>query len=63
MKLKELKGIMYSPNGWIQCAIVYDLVANKILENGCSIEYAIENYGEKEIKNIQADEDCLVLKI
>ncbi len=63
MKLKELKGIMHSSTGRIQWAIVYDLMENKDLENGCSIEYAIENYGEKEIKNIQADGDCLVLTI
>ena len=63
MKLKELKGIMHSSTGWIQLAIVYDLMAKKILEDGCTIEYAIENYGEKEIKNIQADGDCLVLTI
>ena len=63
MKLNELKTVLYSDRGHIQFAIVYDSATNADIENGCSIEYAINQYGEKEIKHIQAFENQLVITI
>jgi hypothetical protein len=63
MKLKELKSILYSTHGYVQFAIVYDIEKNTDIENGCSIEYAIKNHGEKEVKHIQAFEHQLVISV
>ena len=63
MKLKELKQILYSRRDNIQFAIVYDSKLNTDVENGCSIEYAIKHYCEKEIKHIEAFENQLVITI
>lgn len=53
MKLKELKSILHSNTGQIQMAIVYDIENNKDLASG-SIEYAMKEYGEMEVKRISS---------
>lgn len=63
MKLKELKTILYSNRGNIQFAIVYDSKLNADVESGCSIEYAIEKCGEKEVKHIEAFKDQLLITV
>lgn len=63
MQIKELKSVLYSQTGNIQQAIVYDLAKNKDLENGCSIDYAVKEYGDIELKHIQADKNMIVLVI
>ena len=54
MKLKELESILISPRGSISRAIVYDLETDTELEYGCSVEYAVANYGEREVKRISS---------
>lgn len=63
MKLKSLSTVLYSSRGSIQSAIVYDLSANKDLEHGCSVDYAVKHYGDSEVKQIQADNNYLVITI
>lgn len=63
MKLKELKQILYSRRDYIQSTIVYNSETNEDVENGCSIEYAIKHYGEKEVKHIEVFENQLVITI
>lgn len=63
MKLKKLKSILFSTTGDIQFAVVYDYEEQIDLENGCSIEYAIANYGEQTVRRIQAYEGELVIEI
>lgn len=63
MKLCELKDILCSGRGSIQMAIVYDTETNKDIESGCSVDYAVLEYGNKEVKRIQADNDYLVISI
>ena len=63
MKLGELKRILYSCRGAIQSAIVWDKENCKELEKGCSVEYAVENYGNYEVKHITADQGYLVITI
>lgn len=55
MKVKDLKSVIFSQTGNIQLCIVYDIANNVDLENGCSVEYAYEHYGEREVKRISAD--------
>lgn len=52
MKLKELKPAIYSQTGAIQLCIIYDHNANTDLHYGCSVEYAYEHYGEREIHGV-----------
>lgn len=54
MKLKDLKPILHSTTGVIQRAIIYDLEKDEDIKYGCSIEYAIVNYGECEVKRIHS---------
>ena len=63
MKLKELKSILYSSRGSVQFAIVYDSKTNTDIENGCSIDYAVEKHGDKEVKHIEAFENQLLITV
>lgn len=64
MKLKDLKPILHSCyGGGIQYAVVWDVAACIAIVNGCSIEYAIANYGDREVVRISACEDKLVIDI
>ena len=63
MKLKELASVMYSTRDKIQMAIVYDQTKNEDVELNCSIDYAIETYGEHEVKRIQAYGNYLIITI
>lgn len=54
MKLKDLTLCLYSQSGAIQWAIVYDYNLNEDLEYGCSVEYAIANYGEHEVRRVSS---------
>lgn len=63
MKLKELKSILYSSRGSVQFAIVYDSETNTDLVNGCSIDYAVQTFGDKEVKHIEAFENQLLITI
>lgn len=62
-KLCELKDILCSGRGSIQMAIVYDTETNKDIEVDCSIDYAVLEYGNREVKRIQADNGYLVISI
>lgn len=63
MKLKELKSILYSNRGNVQFAIIYDSKTNEDIENGCSIDYAVERHGEKEVVRIEAFENQLLITV
>ena len=63
MKIKDLKSVLYSSTGSIQFAVLYDSELNKDIVQGSSIDYIVHNYGEKDLKHIQAFEDQLILTI
>jgi hypothetical protein len=63
MKLKDLKPVLYSLCGDVQFAIVYDWEENRDLENGCSVEYAIDKYGDRPVRRIGAEGGQLVISI
>lgn len=61
MKIKDLKSILYSTTGNIQWAVLWDSTICEDVEDGCSIDYLVANYGESEITHIQAYENKLVI--
>ncbi len=63
MTLNKLKDILYSTRDNILHCIIYDAVTFKDVEKGCSIEYAIKEYGNNEIARITIDHDYLVIGI
>ena len=63
MKLKELKSVLRSSRGSVQFAIVYDSKTNTDIENGCSIDYAVETHGDKEVIRIEAFENQLLITV
>lgn len=63
MTLTSLKSILYSTRGTIQSCVVYDMDNNIDLLDGCSIEHAIQQYGEAEVKHIQAYNNDLIITI
>ena len=63
MKINELKSVLYSRVGDIQSVIIYSRTEHKEIKKGCSAEYAIKNYGDKELLRIQADNNRIVLTI
>lgn len=54
MKLSQLKPVIYSYTGNVQLCIIYDSDADIDLEHGCSAEYAIKHYGDREVKRISS---------
>ena len=60
MKLKELSFI-HSTRDYFAKVIIYDQKLHKDLEDGISIEEAIEKYPEREVYNIEPYQDNLVI--
>ena len=63
MKIKDLKGIAYSSHGCMQFAVLYNYNSQVDIENGCTVDYLIQEYGELELHRIQAVDDMLVLEV
>lgn len=62
MTLNDLKTILKSNRGGFQFAILYDSKANADIDTG-SIEYIIEQHGEKEVIRIEAFENQLLITV
>ncbi len=63
MKVNDLKDVLFSSIGDIQSVIIYSKTEHKEIEYGCSAEYAINNYSDKELLRIQAANNYVVLII
>lgn len=63
LKLKDLGPILYSRRGNIQHAIIWDETERRDLENGCSVEYAVKEYGARPVKRIEAFENQLLITV
>ena len=63
MKLKDLKPILVNSGHYIQSTILWEQDTNTDLENGASIEYVIVHYSEREVKNIKAFENSLLITV
>lgn len=63
MQVKELKSVLYSLRGCVQFAIVYDYTQNADLVSGCSVEYAIKEYGERELHRISASDNLIIISV
>ena len=63
MKLKDLKPILVNSGHYIQSTILWEQNTNTDLENGASIEYVISHYSEREVKNIKAFENSLLITV
>ena len=63
MKLNDLSPVLRSYTGNIQFCIVYDLTEDVDLENGCSVEYAITHYGDREVQRLGAVDDMIVITL
>ncbi len=63
MTLNKLKDILYSTRDNILHCIIYDAKTFEDIEKGCSIEYAMENYGDNAITRITVDQGYLVIGI
>jgi len=63
LKIKDLRKVLFSNKGAVQFAIVYDSNKHADLENGCTIDYVVAQYGERELKRIEAFENQLILTI
>ena len=58
MKIKDLASVMSSTRGNVVFTTIYDTTTQIDLCSGASIEYAIEKYGEKEIKKMYPISYC-----
>lgn len=63
MKIKDLTPVLYSTRGSVQFAVVYDQEQNCDIASGCSIDHAVKEYGERELKRIEAVGDQLLLTV
>ena len=63
MKVKDLKEVLWSPIGDMQSAVVYDLDRHEVVADGCSIEYAVAEFGEWHLCRLGSRWDSLVLTV
>lgn len=63
MKLKDLTSVLHSSEGSVQFAIVYDSKTNTVIENGCSIDFAVEKHGNEDVIRIGAFENQLLITV
>ena len=63
MKVADLKDVLKSERGSIQLAVVYDCSKSRDVENGCSVDYAVEAYGDRDLFRIEAEGDKIVLLV
>lgn len=61
MRLADLKTILKSRPCDVQFCVLVDQKAQTPIEDGCSIEYVMENYGNKEVEQINAINDDLII--
>lgn len=62
MKLSKMKSVLRSGRGALQFAILYDLnTCSDIAE--ASIDYIVENYGERKVTKIEAFENKLIISV
>lgn len=63
MKLEDLKPILFSRRGSVQFAIIYDEQTCHDIVSGCSIEYAVKEYGARIVQHIEAFGDQLLITV
>ena len=63
MKLKELEDILYSQRGYVQFATVYDAEQEADIASGCTIDWAVKTFAEKEVVHIQAAGNQLIITV
>lgn len=63
MKLKDLTDIIYSTRNNITFVTIYSRNEGKDILSDSTIEYAIEEYGEREVKRIYPEDNTLIIII
>ena len=63
MKLKDLKEILKSPEGDVEFVVLYNKAQYKTLDEGSSVDYLIQKYGESDVVRIYASSDLLIIAI
>ena len=62
-KLKDYTDVIYSTRDFVVFVIIYDTATRKDVLFNCTIECAIEEYGEREVKRIIPEDNELVICI
>ena len=62
-KLKDYADVLYSTRDFVVFTVIYDTATRKDILSGCTIECAIKEYGEKEVKRIIPEDNELVICI
>ena len=62
-KLKDYADVIYSTRDFVVFVIIYDTETRKDVLFNCTIECAIEEYGEREVKRIIPEDNELVIII
>ena len=62
-KLKDYADVIYSTRDFMVFVIIYDTATRKDVLFNCTIECAIEEYGEREVKRIIPEDNELVICI
>lgn len=63
MKLKDLKGIIRSSRDGVEMVTIYSEKTFDDINSSCSIEYAIEEYGNYEVKRVTHESNALAIGI
>ena len=62
-KLKDYADVIYSTRNNITFVTIYSRNEGKDILSDSTIEYAIEEYGEREVKRIYPEENTLIIII
>lgn len=62
-KLKDYADVIYSTRDFVVFVIIYDTARREDVLSNCTIECAIEEYGEREVKRIIPEDNELVIII
>lgn len=62
-KLKDYADVLYSTRDFVIFAVIYDSTTREDVLSGCTVECAIKEYGEKEVKRIIPEDNELVIII
>ena len=62
MFLKNLKPVLHSNRGNVQMAVIWDSQTGSDLADG-TIDFLVEEYGDLQVKRIEAQDNQLILTV
>lgn len=62
-KLKDYADVIFSTRDFVVFVVIYDTTTRKDILSNCTIECAIEEFGEKEVKRIIPEDNKFIIYV